>query len=190
MLPKDEEAILRFLYEKKDAETRPSVADICASTGLSRQVARRAMRSLEEKGMISGPPDLLKQTMAALNDQDKNFGPTDPGYAEHVILLASAISKADEQFLADELGYDIEFVSLVGSRLRSSGIWVGDHLSDESQKDWCEDGGGITFYLEGAVATGDLIAVERNDKGERQWKMTEGGLKRGANLIKGMKREE
>ncbi len=185
---KDEESVLKFLYENSEVETQPTVADICAGTKLTRQVVRESLRSLAEKGMISGPPDLLQQTMAALKDQDKNFEPTDPGYAEHVILLASALSRANEQFLAEELGYDIEFVSLVGSRLRSSGIWVGDHLNDESRKEWCDDGGATIFYLEGAVATGDLVVVERNADGERQWKMTEGGLKRGANLIKGMKR--
>jgi hypothetical protein len=181
-----EKKVLLFLCEQKElGHTQPNVAAICDGTGLGRQVVRRALRALVEKKLLGGgPPDLLEEVMGLLSEQDPNLKATDPGYAEHVILLASAISKADEAFLAEELGYDLEFVSIVGSRLRSSGVWDGDHLSEDSLKGWTSDGGGLNFYLDGAIATGDLVAAERDKNGERQWKMTEKGLVRGADLIK------
>src|SRR4051812_20158349 len=60
---------------------------------------------------------------------DDKLKPTDSGYAEHVILIASALANANEEFLASELGYDKEFVATVGSRLRNAGIWVKGNLN-------------------------------------------------------------
>ena len=180
-----ENKVLLFLCEQNKAgHTQPNVAAICDGLGLTRQVVRRTLRSLSEKGMVSGPPDLLKQTMEALKSQDPKFTATNPGYAEHVVLMASAISKADETFLAEELDYDFEFVSLVGARLRAAGTWNNDHLDDNIREEWCREDGGISFYLDGAIATGNLMMVGRSADGGRHFKMTESGLADAAELIK------
>lgn len=186
MLSKSEEVVLRFLYEKRDEpnEGVRNVEAICAATGLSTQTVRQALRSLREQKMIEGPPDLLAQVTAALHNWD--YTPTSPGFAERVILLASAIGKADENFLSEELGFDLEFVNLVGARLRNSGIWDGEQLSDVSRKDWCSENGGATFELDALVAAGDLVVAGRDANGDRRWQMTKSGEKRAADLIKRM----
>jgi hypothetical protein len=99
-----------------------------------------------------------------------------------MILLASGFSgKADESFLAKELSFDKEFVSLVGSRLRSAGIWAGDKIADERPKLWAD--AAMAFFLDGAVATGDLMIVGGTPD-NRQYQMTPTGKTVVANLKK------
>lgn len=177
----DERLVFEFLFRHKDVDA-PSITDICEGTGLTKLNARRILYSLQERRLVGGPPSLLGQTMAMLKNLDKNFEPTDAGYNEHVILLASAFTAANESTLAEELGFDVEFVATVGSRLRSSGIWSGDALDEKHRVAWEKDA--IAFYCDGAIATGDLMIVGKNANGEAQYQMTPGGMSRAATLFK------
>ena len=133
--------------------------------------------------MAGNSTPLLIAVMEKLRGIDPKFPPTDAGYAEHVLLLASAREGAKEEHLARELGYDLEFVKTVGSRLRNSGVWIGDQLSEEALKEWQTHG--TAFFVDGAVATGDLVVIGRSKDG-RQFQTTDAGLARGAALIKEM----
>src|SRR3954471_11217769 len=121
-LTADEKKVLTFLYEARNGDNEIPAQDIIEGTGLSAEATKKALRSLREIGYIGGSAaDLLANSMEALKEMDPDFEPTKRGYAEHIILMASAISQADESFLARELAYDPEFVGLVGSRLRNAG---------------------------------------------------------------------
>lgn len=186
-LSKSQESVLRFLYEHKDDEDI-STARIVAGTGLRPDEVVQALATLQEAGMVGGPPSLLKRTMDALKEMDDNLAPTDAGYAEHIVLLASAIEKGDETFLAAELGYDKDFVATVGSRLRSAGIWTADGLSDASLQRWKTENGGMAFWCDGAVATGSLKVAGTTQDGKPQYQMTERGMSDAAKLIKKSRR--
>jgi Iron dependent repressor, N-terminal DNA binding domain len=180
---KTQDKVLLALYERKDDAEAPSIKQIAQATGLSEATVRQTLQELEENGMVQGPPNLLNEAMQALKDMDENLAPTDSGYAEHIILIASLIAKADEPFLADRLGYDPEFVAMVGSRLRASGIWKGDHVSDYSREKWMGKDGGLLFFLDAAVATGSLMKPD-----DQHYQMTPGGLHSVAALIKKRRR--
>jgi len=173
---KIEDRVLVFLFENKDSDEPQNIEAIVRGTGLSADVVRQALTSLSEAGLVGGPPSLLKLAMDSLKEMDEKFTPISGGYAEHIILVASILAKADEQYLAAELGYDPEMVALVGSRLRSSGIWDGDQVSEAHMKLYTEDGGGTAFFLDGAVARGDLQIVARTP--EVQYQMTDSGKRR------------
>lgn len=131
-------------------------------------------------------PNILTEIMEGLRAIDPKFKPTDAGYSEYVVLLASFTEGADDDHLAKVLGYDIDFVKTVGARLRASGIWTADELSKDSKDAWFKDGGDTAFFLDGAVATGDLVVVSGGNGLERQFKMTDSGLAAGAKLMKQM----
>lgn len=175
-LSKTEEAVLLFLYENKDAGTSLDTDAIIAATGLSKREIVQAIASLVEGGLIGGPPSLLNRAMAALKEMDEKFTPVSEGYAEHIILIASLLASANEADLAAELGYDAEMVNLVGSRLRGSGVWAGDEVSPQHLHAWTSDGGGTAFFLDGAVARGDLQIVGHTP--EAQYQMTTGAKRR------------
>lgn len=167
------DAVLLYLYENKESETASDVAAIIQGTGLPADDVRQALTELQEAGLIGGPPSLLKLAMDALKDMDEKFTSVSAGYAEHIILVASILAKADERYLTAELGYDPEIVALVGSRLRSSGVWEGDQVNPSHLRYYTEEGGGTAFLLDGAVARGDLQIVGRTPG--PQYQMTEGG---------------
>lgn len=175
-LSKAEEAVLLFLYEKKDSGASLDTDAIIIATGLSKCEVVQALASLVEGGLIGGPPSLLNRAMSALKEMDEKFTPVSEGYAEHIILVASLLAGAKEADLAAEIGYDAEMVNLVGSRLRSSGVWTGDEVSPSHLSAWTSDGGGTAFFLDGAVARGDLQIVSHTP--EAQYQMTEGAKRR------------
>lgn len=179
-LSKHEDAVLLFLYEQKD-KTPPSTEEIVAATRLSRTVVKGALETLREKGMISGPPRFADEVAAVLHQIEPNLKPTDTGYAEHTLMLASLYAGADESRLAEALGYDREFVGVVGSRLRSGGIWAGNELAPGKREEWEADA--IAFWLDGAVAMGTLNVIGSGK--DRRFQMTESGLKDAAKLIRG-----
>ena len=178
-LPKNEEKVLLALFEREDVKSD----EIAAATGLSRSEVLAALASLKEQGMVGGPPSLLEHTMGSLRELDGNLNPTDAGYAETIILMASMLSKSDERFLAEELGYDKEFVGTVGARLRASGVWKGDAITQEHLSAWCKDGGAVAFFLDAAVAQGDMMVVGHGTDGP-QYKMTPGGRTHVENLMR------
>lgn len=180
----DERRVLDFLFRNK--EQQPDLDAIRSGTGLAHREARRALRGLVRRNYIGSPNrdvvDVATEFLAAV---DPGLKPTSAGYSEHLILAASAVSKADEPFLAAELDFDDEFVSLVGSRLRSSGVWKDSKVSDEHFTEWGGEYGGIAFLGDGAVATGDIVIVGKDENGGGfLMQMTESGKVRGANLIK------
>jgi hypothetical protein len=71
---------------------------------------------------------------------------------EAMILLASGDLEANEAIIAEKLGLCSEFVSVVGRRLRASGIWVGDCVAHIDRWDQCL----MIFMLDVFVATGQL----------------------------------
>lgn len=177
-LTQSQETVLRYLFEHKGDE--PSKEDIATGTRLSIDVVASTLNELQEFGMVSGTRTLLDEATEALGAADDNLKPTVRGYPEHLLLIASALSKADEKFLARELHYDLEFVNVVGARLRASGIWVNSQLSDARRSAWDD---AVAFFLDGAVASGDLMVVG-GPSDDPQYQMTEQGKTRAANLIK------
>ena len=177
-----EDTVLRFMFENKAKKLE--IGDVVSGVGLPESDIRIAMISLRKKGMIEGPALLIERVTEALKG---DIEPTAQGYAEHIILLASAMGgSADETFLAKELSFDKEFVGLVGSRLRSAGIWNGDKLSDERMKLWANDA--LTFFLDAAVATGNLMVVGGSPD-NREYQMTDTGKTTAANLVKRIDKE-
>jgi len=182
-LTPDEERVLLYLYEHKNDGLEAILDEIMAGTGLNESTTMAALRSLKEKGYIDGGRDILAETMTALKKIDANLTPANRGFSEQVILFASAISRANEKFLALELSYDPEFVGLVGSRLRNSGIWIGDSVAELHMRRWKESE--ISFFLDGAVAIGDLMIVGQYDT-DPQYQMTESGKSQVATIIRDM----
>ncbi len=181
-LTANQRKVLVFLFEQKDHEKESSLNEIADGTGLNESACSEALRELQEAGYIGGSAmDLLASSMDALKELDPEFNPTSRGYAEHIILIASAISQANESFLASQLSYDPEFVGLVGSRLRNAGIWKENSLAPARFKEW--EKSGISFFLDGAVATGDLMVVGF-ENGEPQCQMTSGGKSHVEKLLK------
>lgn len=184
-ITEDERKVLDFLFRNKDE--RPGFDAIRAGTGLAHREARRALRGLAAAGYVSNRNrdvfDVATEFLAAV---DPEFKPTDAGYSEHLILAASAVSKADEVFLAAELDFDDEFVAFVGSRLRNSGVWKGDKVSDDHFAEWSSpEQGGIAFLGDGAVATGSIIIVGKDENGGGfLMQMTESGKAHAASIIK------
>lgn len=175
-LPAAEEAVLKFLYACKDQKA-PAAEEVAKATGLSLATTKRALIALKERGLVGGSPTLTERCAKALKEMDPAVNPTSEGYAEKILLLASALSKADETFLAEELGYDQEFVNLVGSRLRAAGIWKGNALSEHHWNAWLSEMGGTAFYCDVNVATGDFMIVGGTPDNP-QYKMTESAKRR------------
>lgn len=177
-----EDQVLMFLFENRESGEELSAAKVAASTGLPEDVVREALASLAEAGLVCGPPSLLQLAMASLAEMDPNLTPISEGYAEHIILIASAISDSGLEGLAKELGYDAETVNLVGSRLRMSGIWSGNEVSPSHLEAWRSPGGGVAFFMDAAVATGDFQIVGRTP--EPQYQVTSSGNQRVTKLLK------
>lgn len=113
---------------------------------------------------------------AVLTAMDENFTPLSDGWAGAMILLASYEMGADEFLIADALGYDSEFVSLVGNRLRNSKIWTKRRLSSRASKRYDGEDGGIAFFLDINVANGSMkIGSYRKEDGEPMYSMTDSG---------------
>lgn len=180
---KNQDRVLVFLYERRDQSEAPSIDEIAKGTSLSENVVRTVLVELEELGMVKGPPSLLKEAMSTLKEIDPNFESTAAGYAEHIILIASALSKADETFLASRLGYDLEFVETVGSRLRAAGMWSKDRIPEHVTKGWVKEP--IKFFLSGAIAKGDLMLVGGTTENSL-YQMTKGGYRSVAAILRDM----
>lgn len=149
--------------------------------GLSKAKVQTILVQLKELGMIEAPSGLLEAATKTLKEMDDKLAPTDSGYAEHIILVASALTDANEEFLANELGYDKEFVSTVGSRLRNAGIWINGKLDAECRKSWMENS--VAFWVDGGVACGYMTVVGGSGR-DRKYKLTDAGVRRGASLMK------
>lgn len=167
-----EEAVLLYLAKHKDTDL--SAEDISDAIKITENQTIEALNSLRERGYVDGPPSLLQKAMDALSKIDAKFTPISEGYAEHIILLASALERADEAFLAASLGYDAELVNLVGSRLRSSGIWTNHIVAESHLDEWRKES--LLFFLDAAVGCGDLQIVSRSP--QPQYQMTPGGRSR------------
>lgn len=168
----DEERVLLVLYENKGSDHETPFDEIVAKTGLSPEATKKAIRGLTESGLIGGP-DLLRDATKMMSEMQPDLHPTARGYSENIILIASIIAKADEAFLAVELSYDSEFVALVGSRLRNAGIWVDGAISQRHLTAWDKDS--TSYFLDCAVAIGDLMIVGENPDGDLLFQMTAGG---------------
>jgi len=170
-LTHDQEAVLRHLYENRDGDG-PNIDQIAAATGLTPAATRKCLAELKEMGLVSGPPSLLERTAVVLKKLDENLDPTSQSYAESILLLASVLTRADEGFLADELGYDVAFVGTVGARLRAAGVWQGDKVSPARAAAYEADG--LSFWLDVAVACGEVKVVGGTAESPR-YQMTDDG---------------
>ena len=90
--------------------------------------------------------------------------------------MASILAeKANEDFLAEQLGYDRDFVGLVGSRLRAAGAWTNKQFDQgfitklETHK--------VTLNLFSAIAGGDVMVVG-GSKEESIFELTPKGRRR------------
>lgn len=169
-LTKRQEYVLRFLYERKDAP--PSLSAISGALNIKPSEVRTTLTELRELGMVSGPPTLADRVRETLQGMDPKFGPLSPSFAEHAVLIASVFIDPVDDDLADELGYDKEFVRTVGSRLRAAGIWRAGKLSAERLALWERDG--VAFWLDGAIARGSLKRAGGPDDDPRYQMTTDG----------------
>ena len=114
----------------------------------------------------------------SVHDADPNLKETDQGFMEQSILLASIHLGAVEADIAEELGYEPEFVNVIGSRLRNAEIWTGDIVNPAHLKAWAEkDKGGIAFLMDSSVGGGDMVLVDRKPGGPH-YALTPAGIKR------------
>lgn len=168
--------VLRFLYDNK--KNPPKQSEIAKGTRLDISHVKRALIELKECGFCGGPPSLLEVVRDALKNLDKDLTETSDGYTAAVVLMASYFDDADEEVLASELGYEEEFVKMIGSRLRNSGVWEGNKLAPHHRKEWeKENGGAICFFLDCGVAEGKMLCSHSPKNGEPSYSITEGGLR-------------
>lgn len=175
-----ENKVLVALSEVESADTDK----IVSQTKLSESDVIAAIESLKQKGFIEGPPSLHERVAAELKNIDPDLKCTDKAYSEAIILLASALTKADEKWLSDNLGFDHEFVNLVGNRLRNCRVWVGDAVNLEVLKAWQEQP--VSFFIDVNVASGTFVTTGTGES--RQISLTESGQRDADNLLKGMKK--
>lgn len=120
-----------------------------------------------------------------LQELDSKLSPVgDTGYAEAAVMF-SAIPEdigANEKTIANELGYDPEFVALVGNRLRRSGIWSGRTVDPRAMRRWEDENGGIAMMCDMNVARGDFM-VTSYEGDEPRYKNTEAGERRVRQLL-------
>jgi hypothetical protein len=157
-LTKRQTKVLQYLYDHKADSVEPE--HIAKSTGLSERDVRADIRVLQEMNFVSGPASLLSRCEQLLAKQDDKIDATSPEYPAYITLLASVISRADEEYLATELGYDREFCATVGSRLRNSKIWRDDEVPAVVLDRWQGKDGGIAFWLDMSVAAGMMECAD------------------------------
>jgi hypothetical protein len=157
-LTKRQTKILQYLYDHKSGSGLPE--NIAKALGFSERDVRSDIRVLQEMNFVSGPPSLLSHCEKTLADLDDKLDATAPEYPAYVVLIASLLSRADEDHLAAELGYDREFVGLVGSRLRNAKIWHDDEVPEVVLSRWKGEGGGIAVWLDMGVAAGTMVCAD------------------------------
>ncbi len=158
-----------------------NISDLCKKSGLPESEVVKALDELKQAGFVEGPPSFAEQCAAVLKEMDDTLKPIDRGYQEAIILVASVIAKADEKFLADNLGYDLEFVQVVGNRLRNSKIWVGDKVREDVLQQW--ETSSVSFMVDVNVASG-IFRIIGGEGENRQIELTAEGLKEGARIMK------
>lgn len=80
----------------------------------------------------------------------------DEGYDLAVVMLSSIHQGPSVKRIAKFLDWKRSRVSVCGVQLRETGIWHGRKVAGA---DWPEEGGGIAFNLDVAVAMGYLERV-------------------------------
>jgi hypothetical protein len=128
---------------------------------------------------------IKEKVTAAILSSDSKIREIDPEFMDQAVLLASAMIGADEKRIAEELGFDREYVSLVGSRLRAAGIWRGAEMSDEHLTAWEGEMGGIAFGLDANVAGGSMVVTDSAKRGGPHYSMTEAGTRKVEAMKKG-----
>ncbi len=114
----------------------------------------------------------------AIIELDPNLKRTDTTFMDAMIVLAAVSQGANETDLAKFLSFDPEFVALVGSRLRGSGVWLKEETSKEHFEAWQHpQTGGIAFWLDVAVGAGEMICSGRDQDGTR-YEMTDSGRRK------------
>lgn len=77
---------------------------------------------------------------------------TADGFKVAMILLASANVGPDEATIAKVLGYPADFVSVVGKRMRKSGVWT---KRGKIACEWADpEHGGMAFAMDVSVGLG------------------------------------
>lgn len=122
--------------------------------------------------------ELAFKVRKVLAQMDETMVPTSSSYAEAAVLLASLIVGASEDDIASGLGYDRQFVDIVGNRLRNAKIWMAGEVDPRAVARWESENGGVAFFCDVNVALGQFAVVSYGDDGEPAYSMTEGGKKR------------
>jgi DNA-binding Lrp family transcriptional regulator len=179
-LSENERSVLRYLSSNPGDDTD----DIAKNTNLGQMAVRHCIERLSELGYIKKNRGLKELAEESLREIDSNFLAVNGGYAEHLVLIASILAKPDESLIADELGYDLDFVKTVGSRLRTAGIWSGETINPAHRDEYLlPERGGAAFFLDGAVACGNMIVVSR-EGGSAQYRLTDQGISAATRIIK------
>lgn len=129
--------------------------------------------------------ELAFKVRKALAQMDENMVPTSSSYAEAAVLLASFIVGASEDEIASGLGYDRQFVDIVGNRLRNAKIWMAGEVDPRARARWESEGGAVAFSCDVNVALGQFVVVSYGADGEPAYTMTESGKKRVETMLRG-----
>ena len=166
--------VLQFLADNKKAV---EIGHIARALHLSERDVAVDIRVLQEQNFVDGPPSLLSRCHKLLAD----MGEVDlcaPDYPAGIVLIASVITRrANEEYLADELGYDFEFVGAVGARLRNAKLWHDAEVPEAVCERWLGEEGVAAFLLDFNVASGAMECLE-GDTINPRYRMTPEGKRR------------
>jgi hypothetical protein len=127
----------------------------------------------------------IKDTVrASILNADPKLKETSMDFMHQAILLASIPLGANESEIAEELGFDLEFVETVGARLRNAGIWTKRILDQRHWQMWDDkDGGSVSFLLDAGVAAGDM-EFRGWKNGEAFYRLSKAGHKRVEKMLR------
>jgi hypothetical protein len=105
--------------------------------------------------MSEEPTSLRDLIISNLAEMDPNLSRTDPGWAPAAFLLASAVLGCEPAEIADVLEMDHVSAGVFAERARRSGIWRDGEVQSAPWME--EEGGGVAFFMDTTVISGDLI---------------------------------
>jgi hypothetical protein len=79
---------------------------------------------------------LLKRGSAAVHRLIPTLDPQSAEFRVAVIMIAATMVGPNEEALAIALGYEREFVAVIGRRLRAAHIWLGEGLNTRRVEGW------------------------------------------------------
>lgn len=97
----------------------------------------------------------IREAEEMVQELEPTLLPTDDGFKEAALLLASTSIGTDVDELAAFTGYDRAFISKCAEYLRASGVWTEDGMLAADW--WDEEMGTIAFWLDVNIAQGFIV---------------------------------